>query len=169
MALSRKFLKELLAEHENRDEVIDQIVDAHYETVAGLKTELQQLIEANGGRSYEDVHAEVERIETEIEQIRKEDVDEAGVSWKQRYEDVKAKHEALRKEMAAKDEYAAKRTAYREVLTSCGVPYRICELAAEANVHTINGIEVFNGKIKDVEALKTSIRNEFGEFISKKG
>ena len=168
MALSRKFLKELLAEHENRDEVIDQIVDAHYETVAGLKTELQQLIEANGGRSYEDVHAEVERIEAEIGQIQKEDVDEAGVPWKQRYKDTKEKYEALRKEVEARDAYAAKKNAYREVLTACNVPYRIRELAVEANRQTISSIEVFNGKVKDVEALKTSIKTEFGEFIPRK-
>lgn len=169
MALSRKFLKELLAEHENRDEVIDQIIDAHIETVAGLKTEMQQLIDASGFESYEALHSEVERIEAEIEQIQKEDVDESGVAWKQRYEDTKAKHEALRKEMEEKTAYNAKKNAYREVLTSCGVPFKIRELAVEANVHTINSIEVFNGKVKDVEDLKAAIRREFGEFISKKG
>ena len=40
MAVSRKFLKEVLADREDAAELIDKIVEAHWETVSPLKAEL---------------------------------------------------------------------------------------------------------------------------------
>lgn len=167
MALSRKFLKELLAEYENADEMIDQIVDAHYEIVAELKAELRQMQDANGGKSYEELHAEVERIEGEINCMKADEVDENGTLWKTRYEEEKARYDAFKVDAERGEAYREKQRVYREILTSCNVPYKLRELILEADRNTINGIEVSFGKVRNLEEIKSNIVRDYGEFIPK--
>lgn len=167
MALSRRFLKGLLVEYGNCDEMIDQIVEAHYETIAGLKAELQQMRDANGGKTYDEIHAEYERLAAELDHLKAGEVDENGTPWKTRYEEEKARYGAFKAAEEEAEAYREKQRIYREILASCNVPYRIRELILDADRTTIDGLDVSFGKVRNLEEIKANIIRDYGEFIPK--
>ena len=123
MALSRKFLKELLAEYENAADMIDQIVDAHYETVAALKAELKQLQETNGGKTHEEIRAELEAATRELETLKKSNNDDNGISWSVCADEMREKYEAEKEKYDREQAYEVRRKAFDNILSSCGIPY----------------------------------------------
>ena len=113
MALTRRFLKEVLADREDAAELIDQIIDAHAETVAGLKAELTKLQEENGGKTAEELHAELEQIKAGSED---------GTTFKAQYDALKAEYNAFKTEHE-------KKQAYREKGVSLHAHSRGCDKA----------------------------------------
>lgn len=163
MALTRKYLKELLANSEDRDELIDQIIDMHAETVAGLKAEIAK---------YSEAAEEARRIEAEIKQLkerpgREDDVDENGVPWKNRYESIVAEYEAAKVEGAKQDAYNEKAKAFRAMLLQEGVKYSLVDIIVRGSGDIINSMEMQDGKVRDFEGISAAIRSEYKDFISK--
>ena len=116
MAFTRRFLKEVLADREDADELIDQIIDAHIETIAPLKAELSRLEEENNGKTADELRAEYERLTAELEQLKAEELDEDGTTWKTRYEEVKAELEAAKAKQDAQSAYGEKEKALRSLV-----------------------------------------------------
>ena len=154
MAFSRRFLKELLADHPNRDEVIDQLIELHIEEVTPLKAELDRAKEAA-----DEVHAEVERITAEIAKI-KEVGSADGEDWKARYEAVKAEGDR-------KAAYEEKAAAFRSMLLKEGVSHSVVDLIVRAGSDMIEGMEMQDGKVRNHETISVAIRSEYGNFIGK--
>ena len=163
MALSRRFLREILADREDASELIDEIIDAHSEDISPLKAELNSLMEENGGKTIDEIHAEVERIETEIRRVQAESVDENGVPYSEKIREIQEACKKLEGEQA----YREKQKVYREILTSCGVPYKLRELILEADRTAIDGLDVSFGKVRNLEEIKSNIVRDYGEFIPK--
>lgn len=167
MALSRKFLKELLAEYENAADMIDQIVDAHYETVAALKEELKQLQEANGGKTYEEIHAELEAATRELETLKKSNIDDNGISWSSRADEMREKYEAEKEKYDREQAYEVRRKAFDNILSSCGIPYEHRDTIIEAERDAINELEIVGGKVKNAHEIEQSIRSGYGGLVRK--
>lgn len=166
MAFKRKFLKEVLADRENAEELIDQIIEAHLETISTLKAELNRLREENGGKTADEIHAELEGLEAQLEQLKSEKVDEDGKLWKTRYEEEKARYDAFREKAEAQAAYEEKAKAFRSMLIQEGVTRHV-ELLVRGNSDIINRMEMQDGKVRNHETISAAIRSECREFISK--
>ena len=99
MALTRKMLKALGIE----DDKIEQIIDAHTETVDGLKDKLTKA-EADA--------AKLTDVQKELDGLK------AGGDYKKKFEDEHKAFEDYKKDISAKETRAAKEKAVRGYLES---------------------------------------------------
>lgn len=161
MALTRKFLKEILADRDDANELIDQIIEAHAETVGALKADLEK---CQGDAE------EVSRIMGEIEQLKASGsgaggVDEDGVSWEKRYHDVKADYDKVKAETERRDAYAEKERAFRSMLLQAGVKYSLVDVIVRGSRETVESIEIRSGRVSNAESIAAEIRHDFGDVI----
>ena len=152
MALTRKMLKAMSIE----DEKIEQIIEAHTETVTGLKDEISGL--KADAEKLEGVQKELDALKANVEK----DADKNP--WKVKYDALKEEFESYKAEETAKATKAQKEEAYKAILKECGVADK--RIAAVTRVADIDSIELDkDGKIKDVDKLKESIKEEWADFI----
>lgn len=157
MALSRKFLKALGIE----DEKIDQIIDAHSETVNALKDEMADYkAKAEGADS---TKKELDKLKAEIKEAEEKNGKDP---YKVKYEAVKEDFENYKKDVEAKETKANKEKLYTELLKEAGVADK--RIAAILRVSDLDKIEVeADGKLKDAKELTKSIKEEWADFITK--
>jgi len=145
--LTRKFIKDAAKDAgvELPAEMIDAIIGAHVESRdAAIETAVKPLneqLEAEKGKS---------------------GTDEFKTKWEQEVE----AHNAL-KDKIAKDEITAKKqSAIRALLAEVKIGDKRHDLVLKALAPDMDKIELDkDGKIKDVDALKTSITTDWAEFI----
>lgn len=156
MALTRKMLKAMSIE----DEKIEQIIDAHTESINALKEE-RDGYKADADK-LESVQKELDTIKGSIEK----DADKNP--WKVKYDALKEEFEGYKKSEAAKAAKAVKEDAYRALLKECGVLDK--RIASVVRVADLDSIELDkDGNIKDIDGLKESIKNEWSDFIPTEG
>lgn len=157
MALSRKFLKALGIE----DEKIDQIIDAHSETVNALKDEMADYkAKADGADS---TKKELDKLKAEIKEAEEKNGKDP---YKVKYEAIKEDFENYKKDVEAKATKANKEKLYTELLKEAGVADK--RIAAILRVSDLDKIEVdTDGKLKDSKELSKSIKEEWADFITK--
>ena len=160
MSLTRKALQAMGIEAEK----IDQIIEMHTETVDALKADRDSAKEeANKYKADSQRLSEVERELSEV----KEKADQPD-AYKEKYEKVKKEFESYRGEITAKETKAAKAKAYREMLKEVGVSdKRIDSVMKVADIDAIELNE--DGNIKDVDNLKTQVKDEWSDFIVSTG
>lgn len=154
MALTRKMLKAMGIE----DEKIEQIIEAHTETVEALKEE----------RDGYKVQAEkVPAIQRELDGYKENaEKNEGKNPYKVKYDALKEEFESFKKDITAKETKAAKTEAYRELLKKSGIIEKHIDKVLK--VSDLDSIELDkDGKIKDVDKLRESIKNEWDDFIPK--
>lgn len=157
MALTRKYLKAMGIE----DEKIDQIIEAHTETVDGLKTEI-----SNAKTNADTGSQKIAELEKQIEELKNTAVVNEGKNpWKVKYDALKEEFEGFKTEEEKKVTKAAKEKAYRELLKKTGVAEK--RIASVMRVSDIEGVELDeNGNIKDEEKYTKNIQEEWADFIT---
>lgn len=151
MALTRKFLKALEIEGDKAD----QIIEAHTETVDGLKASLDTA-QADAGKAA-DLQKQLEAAQADLEAVKKD-------SYKVKYEAIKEDFEAFKADQAKKDTRAAKETAYRALLKEAGVSEKRIE--AVLRVSDVDGVGLDDkGAIKGADKLSETIKTEWADFI----
>ena len=157
MALTRKMLKAMGIE----DEKIDQIIEAHSETVDGLKAEA----ETARSTSKSDA-AKIAELQKELEDAKATALEKEGKNpWKVKFDALKEEFEGYKTEEQKKATKAAKETAFRALLKETGVAEK--RIAAVVRVSDIEGIELDEGgKIKDADKIRDNIKNEWADFIT---
>lgn len=148
MALTRNYLKSMGL----TDEQVNAIIENHAETVEALKKERD---------GYKATAETVEQITKERDEVR-EKLDKAGDAAKvqKEFDDYKAGIEAEKLT-------AQKRTAYEALLKDAGMAR---ESARSLVLKTVDyaKIELDNdGKIKDADRHKDSIKADYADFIGK--
>lgn len=147
MALTRKMLKAMGIEEEK----IDQIIDAHTETVEGLKEE---------AKGYKADAEKLVGVRKELDELKKD-----GGDWQSKYEKEHADFEAYKSDITAKETKAAKAEAYRALLKDAGISEK--RIDAIVKITDIDGIELTKeGKIKDAEERTKGIKEDYAEFIT---
>jgi response regulator of citrate/malate metabolism len=147
MALTRKLLKGLGLS----DEQIETIIDAHSETVDGLK-------EARDGYK-----ADAEKLSDVQKQL--DDLKKTGGDWQQKYEAEKGEHDRLKQEIADKATKATKESAFRQLLKDCNISEKRIETIVKASGSVIDGMELGDdGKPAKAEELKANIIQEWDDF-----
>ena len=149
MGFSRKMLKAMNIEEEK----IDQIIDAHSETVDALKADRD---------TYKEDAAKLAAVQKELDELKAKGDD----GYKAKYEAEKAAHDKLKNEITAKETKKAKTDAYRELLKATGIDEKRIEVVLRASAPTIDGIELdADGKIKEADKYSADIKTEWGDFV----
>ena len=146
MALTRKLLKGMGL----TDEQVDTIIEAHTETVDGLKTDINKY------------KGDAEKLPTVQKEL--DDLKAAGDGgYKEKYEKEKKAFEDFKTAQTAKETRQAKENAYRELLKAAGVSEK--RIPAILKVTDLDGIEMDGDKIKDADKHTQTVKTEWADFV----
>ena len=149
MGFSRKMSKAMNIEEDK----IEQIIDAHSETVDALKADRD---------AYKEDAAKLAAVQKELDELKAKGDD----GYKAKYEAEKAAHDALKADIAAKETKKAKTDAYRELLKGANIDEKRIATILRAEAPTIDKIELdADGKIKNAEQYTESIKSDWADFI----
>ena len=150
MALTRKLLEGMGIEEKQ----IETIIEAHAETVNGLKAEREKLREQ--AEKVPDLQKKLEEAEA---------ASGSGDEWQQKYEDERKAFEDYKAQVETEKAEADKAQAYRGMLMAAGIdPKRI---DAIMRVTDLSQVEMEDGKLKDTEKLQESAKQEWADFVVK--
>lgn len=156
MALSRKFLAALGIEAEK----IDEIINAHSETVEALKEERDQFKEK--AEKFDNAQADLEAANKKVEELSKDN------TYKLKYEALKEDFDEYKKSIDAEKVNNNKITAYKSLLKEIGISEkRIDSVAKLAELDKIKLDK--DGNIENSKDLKKSLTEEWSDFIVKDG
>lgn len=152
MALTRK----MLAAMDIPAEKIDEIINAHMETVNPLKEERDALkAEADKAKTLE---ADLEKANKKLEDSQKND-------FEKKYNDVKAEFDTFKADVEKKEVKVKKESAYRDLLKKAGVSDKRIETVMKVSASNIDAL-VFDGdKIKDADKIIEGVKTEWADFI----
>lgn len=150
MALTRSMLKGMGL----TDEQIGAIIDAHTETVDGLKEALKS------------AKADAEKlpaIQKELDELKAQ----GDGGYKEKFEKERSEFEAYKKSVADKEALAQRRDLYRKLLKEAGVGEKFLDIAIAASTDTISKAAVEDGKLKGAEELVKEAKSRFESMIVK--
>lgn len=156
MALSRKFLQAMGL----TEEQVGSIIEAHQETVTGLKGEIDK---------YKEAETKLANVQKELDQLKQDAENREGKNpWKVKYDALKEEFDGYKAEEQAKATKSAKVTAYKKLLKEIGISEK--RIDAVTKVAELDKIELDkDGSIKDVDELKASLKKEWEDFIQTPG
>jgi len=150
MALSRRLLEGMGIE----DKQIETIIEAHSETVNGLKAERDK---------YKEDAAKVPDLQKELEAERKANTEAGG--WQQKYDDEHKAFEEYKAQVDSEKAEARKAQAYRSMLKAADIdPKRI---DAIMRVTDLSKVEMDGDALKDVDSLSETAKTEWADFVVK--
>lgn len=150
LALTRKFLEGMGIEEKQ----VESIIEAHSETVNGLKAERDK---------YKEQAQQVTDLQKQLEDAKA--VSGKGDEWEQKFNDEHKAFEDFKTKVANEKADAEKAQAYRGMLTAAGIdPKRI---DAIMRVTDLSEVEMKDGKLKDSEKLQESAKKEWADFVLK--
>ena len=155
MALTRKFLAALGIEQDK----IDEIIDAHTETVNALKKERDE---------YKADAEKLPGVQTELDALKEAAEKDGENPYKAQYEDLKKEFDDYKADVDAKETKAKKTDAYRKLLKDAKVSEK--RIDSILRVSDIDKLELDkDGALKDAETLKKNIETEWADFIVTEG
>lgn len=147
MSLTRKMLKAMGIDEEK----IDQIIEAHTETLDAVKADRD---------SYKEDAQKLTAVQKELDALKAD----KGESYKEKYEKEHKAFEDFKNEQTAKETKAAKSKAYRKLLKDAGVSDK--RFDGIIKLTDLDGIELdADGKIKDADKHVETIKKEWADFI----
>lgn len=154
MSLSRKYLTAMGLSAEQ----VDEIVDAHMETVNALKEERDGY--KTKAKQYDDAAEQLEKANKELESLKEKN----GDSYKEKYEASVKEFEDFKKNLEAENAKKSKVAAYKELLKEIGISEK--RIGSVAKLADLNSLELGeDGKIKGADKLKESLTEEWSDFI----
>jgi hypothetical protein len=158
MALTRKFLSAMGIEEDK----IEQIIDAHTETVTALK-EARDSYKADAEK-LADVEAKLKDANEKLKDVKPDE-------YKDKYEKVKADFDKFKADTEAKESRTKKEDAYKSILKDANIPEK--HFAKIIKYSDIDGLELDDkGEITNKADLLKSIKEEWAdhtEQVDKKG
>ena len=148
MSLTRKMLKAMGIEEEK----IDQIIEAHSETVDSLKADRD---------SYKEDAEKLKDVQKELDDLKAKGDD----GWKDKYEKLKGEHEQYKSDVLAKETRAAKEAAYRAILKDANLSEKGIEKAIKYADWDKIELEA-DGKLKDANDHIKAVREEWAEYVT---
>ena len=149
MSLTRKFLSALGIE----DDKVDEIINAHTETVNALKEQRD---------SFKEDAEKLPAVQKELDELKATANGEDA--YKVKYDALKEDFENFKREQAEKETHAKKESAYRNLLAEVGISEK--RINSVLRVSDVDAIELDDeNKVKDADTLKKSIGKEWSDFI----
>lgn len=150
MALTRKLLKGMGL----TDEQVDTIIEAHGDTVDGLKEDIQR---------YKTDAEKLSGVQKELDDLKKDN----GNDFKARYEKERQDFQAYKDGIAKKEAAAAKEKAARAYFESKGIPAKSMGLVIRGAKGEIESLELDGEKIKDASALDSLLDGDYKGLIGR--
>ena len=148
MSLTRKMLKAMGIEEEK----IDQIIEAHSETVDSLKADRD---------SYKEDAEKLKDVQKELDDLKAKGDD----GWKEKHDKLKDEFDHYKNDVLAKETHAAKEAAYRAVLKDANLSEKGIEKAVKyAEWDKIELGE--DGKLKGANDHIKAVREEWAEYVT---
>ena len=150
MALTRKFLEGMGID----DKQVESIIEAHSETVNGLKAERDR---------YKEQAEKVPDLQKQLEDAKA--ASGSGDEWEGKYNAEHQAFEDFKAQVATEKADAEKAQAYRGMLMAAGIdPKRI---DAIMRVTDLTDVEMEDGKLKGADKLQESAKQEWADFVIK--
>lgn len=149
MAMTRKFLKAMGIEEEK----IEQIIEAHTETVNALKEERDK---------FKGDAEKLPKVQKELDELKAKGDD----GWKEKHDKVKKEYDNYKNEVTAKESKAIKEKAVRAFYEEKGITGKNLEIAMRGSRAEIDGIEMDGDKIKDTASLTALVEGDFSALVS---
>ena len=148
MSLTRKMLKAMGIEEEK----IDQIIEAHSETVDSLKADRD---------SYKEDAEKLKDVQKELDDLKAKGDD----GWKEKHDRLKAEFDQYKNDVQEKETKAAKEAAYRAILKDANLSEKGIEKAIKyAEWDKIELGE--DGKLKGANDHIKAAREEWAEYVT---
>lgn len=152
MALTRKFLSAMGIEADK----VDEIIEAHTETVNGLKADRDK---------YKEDAEKLPSIQKELDELKK--AKEGEDPYQKKFEDLQKEFNDYKADIEAKNTTAKKEKALKDILKEIGVSDKVIENVIK--VSDMSKIEFDDkGEVKGKEDLKKSLSSEWSGFIATK-
>ena len=149
MSLTRKMLKAMGIEEEK----IDQIIEAHSETVDSLKADRD---------NYKKDADLLKSVREELDELKAKGDD----GWKEKHDKLKGEFDKYKEDVEAKETKANKEKAVRAFYESKGITGKNLEIAMRGSRAEIDGIELDGDKIKDNSALDALVKGDFSGLVA---
>ena len=148
MSLTRKMLKAMGIEEEK----IDQIIEAHSETVDSLKADRD---------NYKEDAEKLKDVQKELDDLKAKGDD----GWKEKHDRLKDEFDKYKTDVQAKETKAAKEAAYRAILKDANLSEKGIEKAVKyADWDKIELDE--DGKLKGANDHIKAVREEWAEYVT---
>lgn len=150
MALTRRLLEGMGIE----DKQIETIIEAHAETVNGLKADRDK---------YREQAEKVPDLQKQLEEAK--EAAKTDNDWQAKYD---AEHKALedfKSKVESEKAEQAKAKAYREMLGKANIDPK--RLDAIMRLTDLSNVEMEDGALKDVEKLQEAAKQEWADFVVK--
>ena len=148
MALSRKLLKGMGL----TDEQVDTIIEAHTDTVDGLKSDLSK---------YKTDAEKLSDVQKELDELKAKGDD----GWKEKHDKLKGEFDAYKKDVEAKETHNKKVEAYKAILKDANLSEKGIEKAIKyAEWDKIELGE--DGKLKGASDHIKAVREEWAEYVT---
>lgn len=153
MSLTRKWLSAMGIE----DDKVDEIINAHIETVNALKEQRD---------SYKEEAEKLPAVQKELDEAKAVIEKNGNDAYKVKYEAMKEDFEKYKEEQKQKEVHAKKADAYKAILKEVGISEK--RIDSVLKVSDIDSIEFDDeGNVKEADELKKSIGEEWADFIVK--
>ena len=148
MSLTRKMLKAMGIEEEK----IDQIIEAHSETVDSLKADRD---------SYKEDAEKLKDVQKELDDLKAKGDD----GWKEKYDNLKGEFDKYKTDVQEKETHNKKVEAYKAILKDANLSEKGIEKAVKyADWDKIELGE--DGKLKGANDHIKAVREEWAEYVT---
>ena len=148
MSLTRKMLKAMGIEEEK----IDQIIEAHSETVDSLKADRD---------SYKEDAEKLKDVQKELDDLKAKGDD----GWKEKHDRLKAEFDQYKNDVQEKETKAAKEAAYRAILKDANLSEKGIEKAVKYAEWDKIELDA-DGKLKGANDHIKAVRDEWAEYVT---
>lgn len=149
MSLTRKLLKGMGL----TDEQVDTIIEAHTDTVDGLKEQV---------KTYKEDAEKLPNVQKELDDLKA--AGDGG--FKEKFEKEHSDFENFKKTIQEKETKAAKESAARAFFESKGITGNSLEIAMRGSSAEIAALDLDGEKIKDSSALDALVNGTFKALVS---
>lgn len=148
MSLTRKMLKAMGIE----DEKIDQIIDAHTETVDALKEQRD---------GYKKDAEQLLKVQKELDDLKAKGDD----GWKEKHDKLKGEFDTYKKDVEAKETHNKKVEAYKAILKDANLSEKGIEKAIKYAEWDKIELEA-DGKVKGASDHIKAVKEEWAEYVT---
>ena len=148
MALTRKLLKGMGL----TDEQVDTIIEAHTDTVDGLKADVSK---------YKTDAEKLIDVQKELDELKAKGDD----GWKEKHDKLKGDFDTYKKDVEAKETHSKKVEAYRTILKDAGLSEKGIEKAIKYAEWDKIELET-DGKLKGASDHIKSVKEEWAEYVT---
>lgn len=159
MALTRKYLGALGIEPEK----IDEIINAHVETVNGLKGKIDELeTSVNGYKKEAEANKDVQK---ELDELKKKVEAEAKEREGKDYDKLLEDFENYKAEQEQKEKEGKMKEALTKLLSDMNMSKKGIEMVLKWQ--GVNSVELDeDGNLSNAKDLRKSIKDDWGEYIT---